>query len=83
MATDKTPAHKRIKRAEAGRNDWKTKATERREEIEKLKKELVSKEEVLSVMNDQIHELKNALIKSSKQICEQDKMIDVLKKKSK
>ncbi len=40
MATEKTPAHKRIKRAEIGRNDWKLKATERREEIVKLQKEL-------------------------------------------
>ena len=47
MATEKTPAHKRIKRAEIGRNDWKLKATERREEIVKLQKELESKEKKL------------------------------------
>jgi hypothetical protein len=40
MATKKTPAHKRISRAETGREEWKLKAIERREEIEKLKKNL-------------------------------------------
>ncbi len=34
MATKRTPAHKRISRAEAGRDEWKLKAVERREEIE-------------------------------------------------
>ncbi len=43
MATDRTPGHKRIKRAETGRDDWKMKATLRREENEKLTHELESK----------------------------------------
>ena len=83
MATDKTPPHKRIKRAEVGRDDWKIKATERREEIEKLKKELMSKEAALLQMMGQNQELKTALIKSDKQIQEQNKLIDTFKKKSK
>ena len=81
MATEKTPAHKRIKRAETGRNDWKLKATERREEIVKLQKELESKDKILSNMNIQIQELKDALNKSSQYIHEQDKSIDKLKKR--
>jgi hypothetical protein len=48
MATDKTPDHKRIKRAEEGRDEWKMKAIARREENEKLKLELNEKETYLT-----------------------------------
>ena len=47
MATDKTPTHKRIKRAETGRDDWKMKALERREENAKLKAHLKTQEAYL------------------------------------
>ena len=33
MATEKTPAHKRIRRAEQGRDEWKIKAQLRREYV--------------------------------------------------
>lgn len=55
MATKKTPAHKRISRAEAGREEWKLKAVERREEIDKLKKEL----EAIKEQNNQLAERLN------------------------
>ena len=82
MATDKTPTHKRIKRAETGRDDWKHKATLRREEIERLKRELESKETVLSKALNNNHELEEKLIAASKKMSEQDKLIEILKKKS-
>ena len=82
MATDKTPAHKRIQRAEAGRDDWKWKATLRREEIEKLKRELQSKEASLAETIKRNRELEDELIASTKKISEQNKMIDNLKKKA-
>ena len=37
MATDKTPTHKRISRAENSSTQWKMKAIERREAAERLK----------------------------------------------
>ena len=82
MATDKTPKHKRIKRAETGRDDWKQKATQRREENEKLKYQLESKEAVLSKTINEINELENKLIAANQKISEQDKLIENLKKKS-
>ena len=81
MATDKTPKHKRIKRAETGRDDWKLKATIRREENEKLKYELKSNEEVLAKTIHKNHELEDGLIAANKKISEQDKLIESLKKK--
>lgn len=82
MATDKTPTHKRISRAETGRDNWKQKATLRREENEKLKHELESKETLLLKTINQNCELENQLLAASKMIAEQDKMIESLKKKS-
>jgi hypothetical protein len=82
MATDKTPKHKRIKRAETGRDDWKVKAIERREENEKLRKELQSKEDILLKTQNQIQDLEVKLILQSEKISEQDAMIANFKKKS-
>lgn len=82
MATDKTPKHKRIKRAETGRDDWKQKATTRREENERLKHELASKNVVLLKAINENQELENKLIAACKKISEQDKLIENLKKKS-
>ena len=48
MATEKTPDHKRIRRAEQGRDDWKIKAQMRREEKDKLKRDLMIKEAHIS-----------------------------------
>ena len=43
MATERTPPHKRIARAEQGRDDWKIKAIQRRAEIVRLKFALESR----------------------------------------
>lgn len=40
MATEKTPPYKRIARAEQSAIEWKVKATQRREENERLKERL-------------------------------------------
>lgn len=61
MVTDRTPPHKRIARAEKGRDDWKTKAITRREEAEKLKLDLELKETRLHYNNEQLKLLKEQL----------------------
>ena len=81
MATDKTPPHKRIKRAEEGRDDWKMKALERREENEKLKKELNEKTTCLTDLCDQNRDLKKDLDAASKKIANLEKEIELFKKK--
>lgn len=81
MATEKTPTHKRIKRAETGREDWKVKALARREENVKLKNELVSKEQLLADTFARNHELTELLKTANKKIAEQDKLMEKLKKK--
>ncbi len=68
MATEKTPTYKRIKRAEAGRDDWKVKALERREEIEKLRIQLTTKENHLVNSKHLQKELKNELDSAKKRI---------------
>ena len=82
MANDRTPKHKRIKREETGRDDWKLKAIERREENEKLRKELQSKENILLETQNQIQDLEAKLILQREKISEQDTMIANFKKKS-
>ncbi len=42
MVTNKTPAHKRILRAENSAAEWKMKAIERREAAEALKNQLAT-----------------------------------------
>ena len=82
MATDRTPKHKRIKRAETGRDEWKLKAIQRREENEKLNYELKSKEELLFKAQNQIQELESKLSFEKEKISEQNLLIETLKKKS-
>ena len=82
MATDRTPKHKRIKRAETGRDVWKLKAIERREENEKLKYELKSKEDLLLKAQNQIQKLESKLSFEKEKISEQNLLIENLKKKS-
>jgi len=82
MATDRTPAHKRIKRAEAGRDDWKMKALERREEIEKLKSHLKSQEECLLESTQRSQHFEEQLKAANKKLALQEKMLEELKKKS-
>lgn len=81
MASDKTPAHKRIVRAEAGRTDWKMKALQRREENEKLKLDLGTKENRLLNLADKAKKLEAELEEANKKITHQEQIIDDLKKK--
>jgi hypothetical protein len=83
MATEKTPAYKRIRRAEQGREEWKVKAQLRREEKEKLSRELQLKESLISKLMEKIQTTKDELVLFQKKIKEQDKLIEKLKKNSK
>jgi len=82
MATDKTPDHKRIKRAEEGREEWKMKALTRRQEIEKLKLELNNKTERSDSLCEQNNNLKKELNEADKRIAKLEKEIEDLKKKA-
>lgn len=81
MASEKTPTHKRIKRAEAGRNDWKVKALERRNENQKLKYLLKSKEEHLLELSTITNEQHVKLTQAVKMISKLESEIEILKKK--
>jgi septal ring factor EnvC (AmiA/AmiB activator) len=91
MATDRTPPHKRIARAEQSAVEWKMKATERREENERLKStinDLQAKVELLTEQNKkcddlgkQVESLMGELKKTHEKMVEQQNMIDDLKKK--
>lgn len=81
MATDKTPNHKRIKRAEEGREEWKMKALLRREENEKLKSELDTTTGRLDSLYDQNSRLKKELDEASKRIAKLEKEAEGFKKK--
>ncbi len=81
MATDKTPDYKRIQRAEAGREEWKIKATLRREESEKLAMVLKAKEARLKDVISEKQNLQDQLEAASKKIAQQEKLIENLKKK--
>lgn len=80
MATDKTPDHKRIKRAEEGRNEWKMKALSRREENEKLKTELDDDKKRLATFYEQNKELKIELSEAKKNIIKLEKELEHIKK---
>ena len=82
MATDKTPAYKRIQRAEDGREEWKIKATLRREECDKLAMVLKAKESRLKSVILEKQNLEDQLAAASKKIAQQGKLIENLKKKS-
>jgi hypothetical protein len=83
MATEKTPPHKRIRRAEQGRDEWKIKAQLRREENEKLKRDLQLKEDLISKLTEENHKAKDQIILFQKELKEQNKLTEKLKKNSK
>jgi len=56
MATEKTPAHKRISRAESSATQWKVKAIERREENEALREQLKTTQENAKVKSVELDE---------------------------
>ena len=92
MVTDRTPPHKRIARAEKSAGEWKMKAIERREEVERLNlivNELASKCEKLNEFaancNDlrkQMGSLARDLENAHKTIAQQQEEVDGLKKNS-
>jgi hypothetical protein len=81
MATEKTPVHKRIKRAEQGRDQWKNKAQLRREENEKLKRDLECKRIHISELIEENQAANDQLALYRKETKEQEKLIASLKKK--
>ena len=83
MATNRTPPHQRIARAEKAREEWKMKAVERRVENEKLKEDLKYKNMKLKNANSEIRDLKKKIDLYEKKISDQEKLVEKLKKKSK
>lgn len=95
MATDKTPAHQRISRAENSAAEWKMKAIERREAAEALKEQLATASKNVKVkdaeldeankrcanLEKQLNELAGQLKFSIQSITKQQAEIDALKKK--
>jgi len=81
MATDKTPQYRRIQRAEEGRDQWKNKAQLRREENQKLRRDLEAKATRLSELTEENQLFKSQLILTQKQLDEQEQLINSLKKK--
>jgi chromosome segregation ATPase len=82
MATERTPPHLRIARAEKAQKEWKMKAVKRREENQLLKQDLKYKNMKLENSKAQNRELKEQLSSANIKIAEQEKLIQQLKKKS-
>ena len=70
MATDKTPVHKRISRAENSSTEWKMKAIERREVAEALKEQLATASENIQIKNAELNEANNRCANQEKQLNE-------------
>jgi len=70
MATDKTPAHKRISRAENSASEWKMKAIERREAAEALKEQLATASENIRTKNAELEEANKRCAHQEKQLRE-------------
>lgn len=70
MATDKTPIHKRISRAEDSAAEWKMKAIERREAAEALKEQLATALENAQIKNAELDEANKRCANQKKQLNE-------------
>jgi chromosome segregation ATPase len=70
MATDKTPAHKRISRAENSSTHWKMKAIERREKSEILKEQLETASKNIQLKNAELDEANKRCANLEKQLGE-------------
>lgn len=81
MATEKTPPHKRIIRAEEGREGWKTKALERREEVQRLTLELARKEERIATLCTELKEQKKQFTSLENKFTKILVEVDLLKKR--
>jgi len=80
MATEKTPPHKRIVRAEEGREGWKAKALERREEVQRLTLELARKDERISTLSTELKEQKKQFTSLENKLSKTLAEADLLKK---
>lgn len=79
MATEKTPAHKRISRAENSAAEWKMKAIERREANEALQEQLatvLAKINIAHKANDEFTKRCANLEKQVKELAEQVRVAD-------
>lgn len=68
MATDKTPIHKRISRAENSAAQWKMKAIERREAAERLKEQLEAEVKNMQIKNAELDETNKRCTDLEKQL---------------
>jgi hypothetical protein len=68
MVTEKTPAHKRIARAEKSAVEWKMKAIERREETELLTGQLARANEIVQQQAAALSDALTQLEKLQKQV---------------
>jgi chromosome segregation ATPase len=80
MATERTPPHKRIVRAEQAREEWKLKAVKRREENLLLKEDIKYKNMKLGQSKNEVKELKRQLMAAQKKIATQENLIEKIKK---
>src|SRR5438105_3479218 len=80
MATERTPAHKRIVRAEQGRDDWKIKAIERHEEAMRLRFNLESRDAQVVAQQELIQDLRQQLADSNKVVSNLIREVESLKK---
>jgi septation ring formation regulator EzrA len=70
MATEKTPPHKRISRAEDSAAQWKMKAIERRETAEALQGQLVTASENAKIKNAELDEANKRCTNLERQVGE-------------
>lgn len=75
MATEKTPAHQRISRAENSAAEWKMKAIERREAAEALKNQLATASESAQIKNAELDEANKHCVNLEKQVSELTKQL--------
>ena len=68
MATDKTPTHMRISRAENSSMQWKMKAIERREAAEALQGQLTTASENAKIKNAELDEANKRCTNLEKQV---------------
>ena len=68
MATEKTPPHKRISRAEDSAAQWKMKAIERREAAEALQGQLITASENAKIKNAELDEANKRCTNLEKQL---------------
>lgn len=80
MATERTPDHKRIARAEQGRDDWKIKAIQRRAETVRLKFALESRDAQVAAQQELIQDLRQQLTDSNKVVSNLIREVEELKK---